>query len=154
MISSAPSRDCVAQPLAVEPDGSVRCDLDVSVDPGIACDEIPGTTPLLIDGVPAEESGRPVCRFTQLIPTDRTLGSEPPTEAGWYYDDFTGDAPCAGPDGVPRRVVHQPEIPLHATLRLSCHPSAMETRCSADEDCERFTDATCVEGVCAGWTCE
>ena len=153
--ATAPS-DCLARPVAIEPDSRVRCELDLVLAEGSTCDEVPGASVLIVDGAPVLDAGRPVCRLTQRVPASRALGSAPPSDPGWYYDDFTGEGACLAPDGVPRRVVVNPELIVGAALRLSCHPSALDTSCRDDADCEwaGLPGASCVGSVCEGWTCE
>lgn len=92
-IASALGSACLPRPLNVEADGSVSCDVVVTMPEGMDCVE--HYTPKLNEaGEPVvDEQGRAVCVIPQLV-----AGGSVPDGNGWFYDTFTdeGRDNCGG----------------------------------------------------------
>ncbi len=131
--------------------GLIACDL-VEVGDAEGCGE--GRR---FDGLDAE--GRPRC----VIPQRPVVAEEPPTEPGWYYDDFS--AVALGCYEGPQRIAYSGGFEPAGEVRLECpgpeRVIGVGSSCLDDPTvCERaepavleaFPNLTCVEvsGTCLG----
>lgn len=114
--------DCFPHPIARAADGSISCAVTVLVPAGLECSDYPGSEAVVDDGVAVREDGRALCAVPQIVPTDRSRDATPPSERGFYYDDFSAlaEASCAG-----RRIVITTHPPRGTELRLSCDAAAV-----------------------------
>ncbi len=129
-IKSALGAACLPRRLNLEADGSVSCDVVVVMPSGQNCGDLPGSTPKLERGAPVIEGDRAVCVLEQQVPGDRTIGSAPPTGAGWYYDTFTteGQGNCETSPTIPwQRIAFTADPPSGAEVRLECFQSVQDS---------------------------
>src|SRR5690606_32247923 len=101
---------------------SIPCDVTVLLPAGLECEDYPGSEPVVEDGVAVREDDRALCALSQVVPADRSRDAPPPTERGFYYDDFSAPAQssCGG-----ARVAITTQPPAWSQLRLSCASAAV-----------------------------
>ncbi|MEZ4324607.1 MAG: hypothetical protein R3B40_05285 [Polyangiales bacterium] len=116
-IAAALGDSCLATPLRRLPSGEVRCQIDETLPSGGRCADVPGRSLARLD-----ESGREVCRLTQLVPSDEErVAAAPPAGVGWYYDDYTARALGQCPATRPQLLNFAATEPTpRAQLRIEC----------------------------------
>ncbi len=130
-----PVLECDGLELAIEPDGSVACELTALLPRGVECaDE--GYEPLADEtGAPSREGDRVLCAVPQRVPASRTPGSPRPSGAGWYYDDFTTEGRSACERGVEvPRIAFVTLPPSGSRLSFSCEVPGHGAACEPEAD--------------------
>ncbi|MCB9596448.1 MAG: hypothetical protein H6719_27240 [Sandaracinaceae bacterium] len=122
LVRVALNQGCLPRELNLEADGSVSCDVLTVMPDGMGCAAMPGAEPRTNGGGPVVEDGRAVCVVPQVVPSERTEGSPPPGDVGWFYDTFTpeGRASCD------QRIAFTVQPPTGATVRLECYQAVPE----------------------------